>query len=118
MLVMKIGGAVLNKAENFPYLVDIINRYCNQPTVFVFSAFSNLSRKLKHIGHLARTKGLEISSLELKNLRAELATLARSIMSPQDNQDSIESRLSHLFENIEKLLFGIAITKELTLRTM
>ncbi|MFN3306389.1 MAG: hypothetical protein ACK42Z_04280, partial [Candidatus Kapaibacteriota bacterium] len=65
-----------------------------------------------------RTKGLEISSLELKNLRAELATLASSIISPQDNRDSIESRLSHLFENIEKLLFGIAITKELTLRTM
>ncbi len=118
MVVMKIGGAVLNKAENFHFLVDIINKYCNQPTVFVFSAFSTLSRKLKHIGQLARTKGLEISSLELKNVKTELTTLARSIMVDQVYQDCIESRLSHLFENIEKLLFGIAVTKELTLRTL
>lgn len=118
MVVMKIGGAVLNRAENFHTLVNIINKYCTQPTVFVFSAFSTLSRKLKHIGQLAKTKGLKPVSSELDDVKTELTTLARSLMVDQNYQNYIESRLSNLFNNIEKLLFGIAITKELTLRTM
>lgn len=116
--VMKIGGAVLNTPDNFTFLVDIIKNHCTQPTVFVFSAFSTLSRKLKEIGLTAKDKGLEFALLKFQEVKVSLTNLVNSLILDERLFYNIKGKLGELFDCFEKILFGISVTKELTSRTM
>ncbi len=115
---MKIGGAVLNTPENFTFLVNIIKNHCAQPTVFVFSAFSTLSRKLKEIGLTAKDKDLEFALMKFQEVRKSLSNLVNSLIHDERILCNTKDKLEELFDSFEKILFGISVTKELTSRTM
>ncbi|MGB9852314.1 MAG: hypothetical protein ACPLPX_05560 [Candidatus Kapaibacteriota bacterium] len=116
--VMKIGGAVLNKPENFLCLQNIIEKFCNRPTVFVFSAFSDLSRKLRQSARLAKNENFHSALNFFNALKNDLNAWTKLLFETPKHHEEVESRLNYLFETYEKILFGIAITKELTPRTL
>ncbi|MCX7909848.1 MAG: hypothetical protein N2560_10105 [Ignavibacteria bacterium] len=116
--VMKIGGSVLNQPENFVYLLNIIRDYCSTPTVFVFSAFSTLSRQLKEIGLIGKNLGFEKAYRRFCDLKDNLQKLSNQIINKKEQLNEISSKLNDYYENFEKLIFGISVTKELTNRTL
>jgi len=116
--VMKIGGAVLNKPENFKCLINIIDKYCALPTIFVFSAFSKLSRKLRELAKIAKNNGLDSAKQNFAEIRKEIDLFVQVLLPENHFFDKAQNRLSRLYEEIEKILFGISVTKELTSRTL
>lgn len=115
---MKIGGAVLNKPQNFSFLFEIITKHCTSPTIFVFSAFSDLSRKLRQSARIAKSEGLDPAMQYFAKVKQQLFELVKSLFTTDESANSVNFKLNVLFESFEKILFGIAITKELTKRTL
>lgn len=116
--VMKVGGAVLNRPENFILLLKILQNCSSTRTIFVFSAFSTISRKLKNIGFTAKTEGLELAMKKFEEVKNELLTLSKKILSEKNLSSGCLEKLNKLFEDLEKILFGISVTRELTNRTL
>jgi aspartate kinase len=116
--VMKIGGAILKTSANLSLVKNIVQNYCPKPTVLVFSAFSNLSRQLREIAFLARNSGLTAAMDKFTNAKQNLLQFVDSSLGSTNLAAQSKSELNSLFEEFEKILFGISVTKELTPRTL
>lgn len=115
---MKIGGAVLCESKGFEALLKILSKYCTNPTLFVFSAFSDFSRRLKNIALGASYEEFLITQNLLKKLHEDTICIAKSILSNSDWLTKCSKRLEVIFNEIEQILFGVAVTHELTPRIL
>ncbi len=115
---MKIGGAVLKNTEGFRSLTNIIDNYCDNKVVVVFSAFSNLSRTLRETA-INVSKGLW-SKLQnsIEQTKNSLFELTEKIIEGRVIASETHERLDNLFEEVNRLLYGISITKELSSKTL
>ncbi|MGQ9819726.1 MAG: amino acid kinase family protein [Candidatus Kapaibacteriales bacterium] len=116
--VMKIGGAVLSENKGFVALLKILSTYCTNPTLFVFSAFSDFSRRLKNIAIGASQEEFFVTQNLLKKLHEDAVSIANSILSNSYWLTKSFERLEVIFDDIEKILFGVAVTHELTPRIL
>lgn len=115
---MKIGGAVLKDEVGFRSLVNIIKNYCGTRTVVVFSAFSNLSRTLKDSA-LSISRGEQSESkTKIEQAKNFLSDLIKKIIEHQSIATEINKRIERLFDEIERIFYGVSITKELSPRTL
>lgn len=115
---MKIGGAVLRNKEGFDALLNIISSYCPNPTIFVFSALSDFSRRLKSIAKLAPNSKFPETLTEEHILYEDAVAIAKSVLASSNNLAKCLEQLSDTFAEIEKILFGVAVTHELTPRIL
>lgn len=115
---MKIGGAILCESKGFEALLKILSTYCTNPTLFVFSAFSDFSRRLKNIADKATYDGFIVTQNLIKKLREDAISIANSVLSNSDWLVKCLDRLDSIFNEIEKILFGVAVTHELTARIL
>ncbi len=115
---MKIGGAILKETNSFDLVRNIVQKYCFTPTVIVFSAFLNLSRKLREIALLSRKEGQNPATKEFGLLQTKLIELSTSLINSKNLLEETLNELEELFSEFEKILFGISVTKELTTRTL
>lgn len=115
---MKIGGAILKETNSFALVRNIVQNYCSTPSVIVFSAFLNLSRKLREIAFHARNNGQNFVTNEFNSLKTKLVDLSTSLINSKKLLAENLSKLENLFTEFEKILFGISVTKELTPRTL
>ncbi|KAH6758611.1 Aspartate kinase family protein [Perilla frutescens var. frutescens] len=110
--VMKFGGSSVASADRMREVADLILSFPEERPVIVLSAMGKTTNKLLSAGEKAVTCGVSnVSDLEelafIKDLHwrtADELGVERSIIS------------KHLFE-LEQLLNGIAMMKEMTLRT-
>jgi len=116
--VMKIGGAILKESTNLSFVKNIVRNYCSKPTIIVFSAFSNLSRQLREIAFLARNSGLSPAAEKFAMVKQKLLEFVVASIDSTTLLEEAKSELNRIFEEFEKILFGISVTKELTPRTL
>ncbi|KAF8400061.1 hypothetical protein HHK36_015936 [Tetracentron sinense] len=105
--VMKFGGSSVASAERMREVADLILSFPEERPVIVLSAMGKTTNKLLQAGEKAVSCGVSNVS-EIDETVDELGV---------DNSNISGEDLSEHLEELEQLLKGIAMMKELTLRT-
>lgn len=114
MTVTKFGGAVLSTPEGFRAMVDILRS--SQPGLVVVSAFASTTRNLESAARAAAA-GLEAETDQrLRDVMDVHTALIGSVAAA--DAGSLHSLLSEVEANLRTLLSGVAITRQLTPRTL
>ncbi|KAK7858420.1 aspartokinase 3 [Quercus suber] len=122
--VMKFGGSSVASAERMREVAELILSFPNEKPVIVLSAMGKTTNKLLLAGEKAVSCGVtnassidELSFIKELHLRQEwLSFLAVNTMTVKELGIDKSTVTPHL-EELEQLLKGIAMMKELTLRT-
>lgn len=117
MKVMKFGGAVLRNADGFRQMSAILSSL-DVPAVVVVSAFAGSTRLLEAAAIAARDgnqkQSIEIARLVIENNR----DLAYSSLSENIVADTLGKLIDDCARQLENVLRGVAITRQLTDRTL
>ncbi|XP_024360187.1 aspartokinase 2, chloroplastic isoform X2 [Physcomitrium patens] len=110
--VMKFGGSSVASAHRMREVAQLILSFPDERPVIVLSAMGKTTNNLLKAGEKAVSCGVEESGNieELQVIRDLHKTTARELKVD-------ESLVTELFEELEQLVMGIALMKELTLRT-
>ncbi|KAJ6851356.1 aspartokinase 1, chloroplastic-like [Iris pallida] len=111
-IVMKFGGSSLASAERMREVASLILGFPNERPVIVLSAMGKTTNKLLLAGEKAVSCGVSnISEID------ELSFIKELHLKTVDELGIDKSIVSGLLDELEQLLKGIAMMKELTLRT-
>ena len=110
MIVMKFGGSSVANAERIRHVAEIVKTQIARKPVLVLSAMGDTTDILLEAGDAACQKGI-VSFEQIK--KSHLAALKNLKVTKQDGQKEIKA----LLDELERLLSGISLIKELTPRT-
>lgn len=111
-VVMKFGGSSVASAERMREIANLILSFPEERPVVVLSAMGKTTNKLLQAGEKAVTCGVShVSDIE------ELSFIRELHLRTVDELGIDKSTISVLLDELEQLLEGIAMMKELTLRT-
>ncbi|KFK25564.1 hypothetical protein AALP_AA8G131200 [Arabis alpina] len=110
--VMKFGGSSVASAERMKEVADLILTFPEESPVIVLSAMGKTTNNLLLAGEKAVSCGVSNAS-EIK----ELSVIKELHLRTVKELDIDPSIVSSFLEELEQLLKGIAMMKELTLRT-
>ena len=115
MIVMKFGGSCLGQPEGFNKVADIIAADKRQKIV-VISAVYGITSRIE--GHLASAHADEenIQSL-VDELKLRHVALIQKAIKNDDEKEKLTQALERRVKKMERLLYGVAYTEELTPRT-
>jgi aspartate kinase len=117
MKAMKFGGAVLASADGFRHMVEILKNE-QTPSLAVVSAFASATRDLEFAARLAR-KNLTTEAFErLDHILEDHKKLIRQVLPDLTARATLDALLSEVHGSLSNLLRGIAITQQLTKRTL
>ncbi len=117
-LVLKCGGAVLRTPKGFTALAERLREYtAAAPLVVVVSALGHVTRQLESIARMAQAGQLEGALEAVARVVAYHREYAAQLLDT-DGQQAIGKLLSHTACQLEEYVHGIAITGELTPRTL
>ncbi len=117
MKVMKFGGAVLKDEAGFNAMFEILKKTADEPLLLVVSALSKVTRQLNEIAMIAKSGNEEDALNRLDHIVECNLDLGTKLLNPE-NQFMLKNDLLQLSVKLKSILRGIAITKELTLRTL
>lgn len=117
IITMKFGGVVLKNKEGFDQLQEIIKKYSENCLLIVISAFSTATRELKDSALLAENGEEEKAKQMIDRIKEWHIEYAKCLLQGEALNDLIEIIEQAVYE-IKKYLRGIAITKDLTSRTL
>ena len=118
MKVIKFGGAVLNSIDGFGEMLKIVKANSDNKCLLVISAFSKSTRNLKNAAQTAEMGDIA-SAVQISNeLYNEYCNFATILLSNSENLKDLIEQYDTSFENLNDLLKGISITRELTDRTL
>ncbi|XP_011623421.1 aspartokinase 2, chloroplastic isoform X2 [Amborella trichopoda] len=110
--VMKFGGSSVASADRMREVADLILGFPEERPVIVLSAMGKTTNKLLQGGEKAVSCGVsKVSAIDELNVIKELH------LTTVDELGVDRSIISELLEELEQLLTGIALMKELTTRT-
>ncbi|KAL4192091.1 hypothetical protein AMTRI_Chr06g192270 [Amborella trichopoda] len=110
--VMKFGGSSVASADRMREVADLILGFPEERPVIVLSAMGKTTNKLLQGGEKAVSCGVsKVSAIDELNVIKELH------LTTVDELGVDRSIISELLEELEQLLTGIALMKELTPRT-
>jgi len=117
MKVLKFGGTSVGTIESINQVIQIIEENLNEghKIAVVFSAMGGVTNKLIEIGKLASISDLEYLNI-LKSVE-ERHILAIKGLIDIKNQSSSIAKVKGLFNELEDLLRGVTLIKELSNRT-
>jgi len=117
MKVLKFGGSSVATPERILAVVEIVKKYLGkEPITVVFSAFGGVTDQLIDLSKLALVgnedyKG-SIKKLELRHLEAV------SVLLSSERRSSVETLIKSLIKELEDVVNGIFLVKELTPRVL
>ncbi|MDI6708299.1 MAG: hypothetical protein QME47_04360, partial [Candidatus Thermoplasmatota archaeon] len=114
MKVLKFGGACLKDAEMFMRTASVIEREKEEKAI-VISAVENVTDMLRE--HLKNFNNIDNIDRLIQKLRAMHEEIILTAIQPKKILDSLIPELDDKLKKLERLLYGIAYTEELTLRT-
>jgi aspartate kinase len=118
MIVQKFGGAVLREPDGFRRMVRIVSDRPSSPTLVVVSAFATATRDLEFAARLAQ-KGLAPEAAErLDQVIADHRTLVRALLPTPGARAGMEALLDEVRQTLGAVLDGVAVTRQLTARTL
>jgi aspartate kinase len=107
MIVMKFGGSSVADATRLRHVAEIVKLYIKNKPALVLSAMGDTTDHLLEAGDMALTHG----KVDIKNVeKLHLATI-KTLKLPNHKEIKV------LFDELTRLLSGIALIRELTPRT-
>ena len=118
MKVLKFGGTSVGTVESIKQVIEILeeNLAQGQQVAVVFSAMGGVTNRLIEIGRMA-TNG-QTEYLDLLKALEERHFLAVKGLIPIKNQSGTFAVVKGLFNELEDLLRGVSLIKELSGRTL
>ncbi|KAH7653620.1 Aspartate kinase protein [Dioscorea alata] len=114
-IVMKFGGSSVASAERMREVADLILSFPEERPVIVLSAMGRTTNKLLLAGEKAVCCGVShVSAIEELNFIKDLHLRTAEQLGLDSSMISV---ISFMLNDLEQLLKGIAMMKELTLRT-
>ncbi|MFX1518836.1 MAG: aspartate kinase [Promethearchaeota archaeon] len=117
-VVMKFGGTSIGNGSNFGYVAQIIDSHVtNHEVIVVVSAMAGVTDQLIFCAEKCR-KGIEKNELEefLQKLLKRHLKAAREIIDDKSLLKEVERKLTEVIEELEGVLVGISLLKELSLQ--
>ncbi|MCX6169286.1 MAG: bifunctional aspartate kinase/homoserine dehydrogenase I [Ignavibacteriales bacterium] len=118
MRVLKFGGSSIGTPERIKSVIEILSEYQQKKIRFavVFSAFQGITDSLISISQKAVNRDdFYINDLDqIKDIHFK----AIDFLIPAQNSSELKSKLTSLFDELDEILRGIFLVKELTLRTL
>lgn len=118
MNVVKIGGSTLRSTEDFERLVERIARDHPPPTVVVVSALPMVTRQLEQAARLAEQRKLPEALAILDRIVQQHQEHAAVLLRSAALREGLAMLAGELQQRTERLLRGVALTGELTPRTL
>ncbi len=118
MNVVKIGGSTLRTAEDFERLAERLAAHHPPPTVVVVSALPMVTRQLEQAARLAEQRQLQEALEVLGRIVRHHEVLAAALLGNSVVCDELAMLARELQQRTERLLRGVALTGELTPRTL
>lgn len=116
MIVMKFGGTSIQDAASIERVVEIVRRHIGHNPIVVNSAMGKTTRKLLAVAQHAAAGKDKAASDKLADIRQYHYSLAE-ILIPHFQENETRKLLDTYFEDLHKLLAGLSILRELTLRS-
>lgn len=118
MNVVKIGGSSLRSITDFERLAQQLIEHLAPPAVVVISALPRVTRLLEEAAYIAESGDIENASAQLTRLVARHRDIAHTLLTDRQTIEALEILFDDIEQNVQRLLLGVAITRELTPRTL
>jgi len=116
MKILKFGGSSLSTPINVEVVCNIIHRLVeNSEIAVVVSALNGVTDSLTELAKQAKNNSSSYKDL-LNNLSIQHFTTAQSLVK-QDKQPALFDEMRVLFEELEEILKGVSLLKELSPRS-
>lgn len=117
MKVLKFGGTSISTPERVKAVIDIVDASRKeQPIAVVFSAFGGITDQLIKLSHQSAENKNDYST-ELESLEGRIFTFAKALIRAK-NRSSVFAQLKSTLNELEDVLHGVNLTRELTPRTL
>ncbi|WP_373512473.1 aspartate kinase, partial [Persicitalea sp.] len=118
MKVLKFGGTSVGSVESIKLVIDILEKSISkgERTAVVFSAMGGATNRLIEIGRMAAAGNQEYFEL-LKVVEERHFTTIRGLINVKQ-QSGTFANIKGLFNELEDILRGVTLIRELTDRTM
>ncbi|MCS7000334.1 MAG: hypothetical protein RML15_06590 [Bacteroidota bacterium] len=117
MNVVKVGGSSLRRQDDIERLAQRLRMDHRPPTVVVTSALPTVTRRLEEAAYAAHKGNLSAAQAIVSALVEEHRQLANAMLSEQATIDALQLLFDEIHTALDRLLRGVAITRELTPRT-
>jgi aspartate kinase len=115
MEIIKVGGSVLRTRQGFESLLAIVNK-SRKPVLVVVSAFAKATRSLSYVASVAESGYKRKALALLLDIFDEHKKFTRLIIKDQSAIIKLFDSIDDYYSELSKIIEGIAITKELSLR--
>ncbi len=118
MKVLKFGGSSVGNSERIERVIDIIRigSKDEQNVLVVFSAYQGITNQLIETGNLAAGGNPEYKRLFEEISKRHLQT-AKHLIKGESRKASL-AQIKQWLNNLEEILYGVFLVKELTLKTL
>ncbi len=116
MKVLKFGGSSVGNPERIENVISILKSYKGERIAVVFSAFQTVTDNLIKLGDLAKTSDESYLSLLNEVKEKHLTTIDALI--PKSKTKKAVTYVDALFNDLEGMLKGVFLLRELTPRTL
>ncbi|WP_026462133.1 bifunctional aspartate kinase/homoserine dehydrogenase I [Adhaeribacter aquaticus] len=117
MVVLKFGGSSVSTPENILKVLDVVKSHASiKQMAVVVSAFGGLTDHLIHASKLAE-KGDDSFRQELKNIEERHLTSVKELIHAK-HQSSIIANIKFMLNELEDIMQGVFLVKELSLKTL
>ncbi|WP_337044795.1 bifunctional aspartate kinase/homoserine dehydrogenase I [Emticicia sp. 17c] len=118
MKVLKFGGTSVGTVESINQVIQIIKENLDEglKIAAVYSAMGGVTNRLIEIGKMASHSDLEYLE-QLRSVEERHFNAVRGLIDVK-NQSSAIAKVKGLFNELEDLLRGVSLIKELSLRTL
>ncbi len=116
MKILKFGGSSVGNPERIENVIEILKSYKNERIAVVFSAFQTVTDNLIKLGDLAKVSDENYLKLLTEVKEKHLDTI-NALIPKSKAQRSIQY-VNSLFDDLEGMLKGVFLLRELTPRTL
>ncbi len=116
MKILKFGGSSIADSKRIENVISILKTYDNQKVVIVFSAFQGVTDNLILAGRLAMQQNPDYNKVLSDLIDRHTKIVCR--LNNKRNSLKIRKHISNIFSNLENVLKGVYLLKELTPRTL
>lgn len=118
MIVMKFGGSVLGSPEGLRRMARILQERGPEPAVVVVSAMGSTTRDLERLAIRSRDGSASEAMIEADALLDRHQTLVDQTITDVAMRDGLRTMLQETRRELDALIEGITITRQLTPRTL
>ena len=118
MVVMKFGGAALQMEKGFSNMATIVRGEQQRPRLVVVSAIGSTTRDLSASAGIAANGDIDSALGKVDEIEAYHLEYCAALFADTSARDNVSVGLQSLFQEARVLLRSIAITRQLSMRTL